>query len=178
VNNPEHFRDFLKTIARMQLNPGMQSRSDASDIVQETLLNAHRALGQFRGTTDAEMVAWLKVILANTLAHFHRDQHRDKRDISREQNMQAAVNASSFRLERILHDDIDSPSEQAVNNERIVRIATVLEQLPEMKREAIELHYWHSWTLDVIAEHQGRSRSAVAGDIYRGLKILRSLLDD
>lgn len=178
MNSLEHFRELLKTIARMQLKPGMQSRSDASDIVQETLLNAHRAFHQFRGTTDAELVAWLKVILANTLAHFHRDQHRDKRNIAREQSMLAAVNESSLRLERILRDDVDSPSDQAVNNELIVRIAVALEQLPELKREAIELHYWHYWTLERISEHQSRSRSAVAGDIYRGLKILRGLLGE
>lgn len=177
VNNPEHFRNLLKTIARMQLNPGLQARSDASDIVQEALLQAHRAIEQFPGTTDAEMVAWLKVILANTLAHFHRDQHRDKRDVAREQNIQAAVHSSSMRLERLLQDDIDSPSVQAVNNEQILHVATALEELPELKREAIELHHWYGWTLDRIAEHQNRGRSAVAGDIHRGLKTLRGLLD-
>ena len=51
-----------------------------------------------------------------------------------------------------------------------------IEQLQERKLAAIELHYWHDWTLDRIAEHQDRGKSAVAGDIHRGLKLLRKLI--
>lgn len=71
-----------------------------------------------------------------------------------------------------------SPSARAVTNERAVKLASAIEQLPEVKREAIELHYWHSWTLAQIAEQQGRGLSAVAGDIHRGLKLLRKMSQD
>ena len=174
----EQFRDYLRALAKMQLGPALQARADASDIVQETLLNAHRASAQFRGASDAEMAAWLRKILANTLAHHYRDQHRDKRDIAREQKIHAAVDASSLRLEKVLIDRGESPSARAVTNERAVKLASAIEQLPEVKREAIELHYWHGWTLAQIAEQQGRGRSAVAGDIHRGLKLLRSMMQD
>lgn len=160
----------------MQLGPAVKVRGDASDIVQETMLNAHRAIEQFRGSTDAEMAGWLRKILANTLAHHHRDNHRAKRDVSRERSMHAAVDASSMRLERLLAADVDSPSRKAITKESVASLCDAIDQLPETKREAIKLHYWHGWTLAQIGEHQERGRSAVAGDIHRGLKQLRKLM--
>ena len=56
---PERFRSYLAALARINLDPRLQSKLDASDIVQQTLLNAHRTLSEFRGNTDAEMMAWL-----------------------------------------------------------------------------------------------------------------------
>ena len=172
----EDFRSYLQTLAKMQLPPAMQGRVDASDIVQETLLNAHCAILQFRGGTDGELAAWLRRILANTLAHNVRDHHRAKRDICREKHFQAAVDASSMRLEKLLPDKMDSPSAKAIKKERVLDLASAIEQLPDRKREAIELHYWHNWTFAQIAEHQNRGRSAVAGDIHRGLKLLKTLM--
>lgn len=173
----DEFREYLRLLAEMQINPALKVRGDASDIVQETMLAAHRAIDQFRGSTEAEMAAWLRRILANTLAHHYRDNHREKRDISREQRFHASVDASSVRLERLLSDRGESPSQHAINNENVSALSDSIGKLPEQKRDAIKLHYWHGWTLAQIAEHQDRSRPAVAGDIHRGLKQLRTLMN-
>jgi RNA polymerase sigma-70 factor (ECF subfamily) len=154
----------------------LRKRVDPSDIVQQTLLHAHRAASQYRGKSDAELAGWLRQILANELAHQLRDNRRAKRDITREQSVQQAVEASSLRLERLLEAEGPAPDDEAARKERGFRLAAAITNLPEAQREAIELHYWHRWTLDQIGEQQGRSKSSVAGMIRRGLATLKKEL--
>ena len=171
------FRAYLRVLAGMQLDPMLRKRVDPSDIVQQTMLQAHRAAAQYRGSSDAELAGWLRQILANELAHQLRDNRRAKRDIARERTMQQSVDASSLRLERLLVSDGPTPGELADRNECAVRVAEALSQLPDLQREAIELHYWHGWTLQRIADHMGKSKSAVAGNIRSGLKLLKDRVD-
>lgn len=156
----------------------LKARVDPSDIVQQTLLQAHRAADQYRGETDAELAGWLRQILANELAHQVRDHRRAKRDITRERSLQQSVEASSLRLERLLPAPGPSPESAANQNERGVQVARALAALPEIQRESIELHYWHHWSLQQIADHQEKSKSAVAGAIRRGLKTLHQEFDE
>src|SRR5438270_13254835 len=85
----ERFRDYLRLLAGLQIGPQLRVKVDPSDLVQQTLLKAHKARGQFHGGSVAEMSAWLREILARTLADAVRDLGRDKRDIAREQSLEA-----------------------------------------------------------------------------------------
>jgi RNA polymerase sigma-70 factor (ECF subfamily) len=175
---PDRFRSYLRLLAAMQLGQNLRSKLDPSDIVQQTLLQAHRALGDFRGTTDAEMAAWLRQILVHNLAHALRDFGRDKRDIHRERSLQAAVDASSARIEAGLPSDQSSPSQQAQRKERFLELCNALEQLPAAQREAVQLHYWQGCTLAEIAERLDRTPAAVAGLLKRGMRKLRELMGE
>ena len=64
----QHYREYLRLLARLQLNPRLRRQLDSSDLVQETLLKAHARRQQFHGKTDAELAGWLRSILANTIA--------------------------------------------------------------------------------------------------------------
>lgn len=172
----ERYSPYLLLLARMRLDPRLRGKLDASDVVQQTLLEAHQARGQFRGTTQAEEAAWLRQILARNLANALRDILRGKRDVRREQSLEAAVEESSRRLEAWLAAEQSSPSERAERHEQGVRLAEALAALPEAQREALTLHHLEGRPLEEVASHLGRSREAVAGLIKRGLRQLREQL--
>jgi RNA polymerase sigma-70 factor (ECF subfamily) len=174
----ERFREYLNLLARLQLDPRLQAKLDPSDIVQQTLLEAFEKQEQCQGTSDAERAAWLRRILAHNLADALRAFGRDKRDVDRERSLEHALQASSARLERWLATDDFSPSEEAEREERAVRLAMALAQLPDAQREALVLQYWHGWTLAEIGRQMERTPAAVAGLLKRGLKKLRQELQD
>jgi RNA polymerase sigma-70 factor (ECF subfamily) len=169
----ERFRAYLRLLARLHLDRRLQGKLDPSDVVQQTFLQAYRALDQFRGHGDAELAAWLRQILARNLAHAARDLSRDKRDVARERSLEAALNASSARLAVWLVADHSSPSQRADRNEQLLRLADALAELPEAQREAVLLHDWQGWSVTEIGTHLGRTPAAVAGLLKRGLKQLR-----
>jgi RNA polymerase sigma-70 factor (ECF subfamily) len=176
--DPTRFRDYLLLLARAQLGPHAQARLDASDVVQQTLLEAHADREQFRGTTAGELAAWLRRILVRNLANARRDLHRARRDIDRELSLDAALEQSSARLDAWLAAEQPSPSQQAEQHERAARLASALRQLPAPQREAVELRHLHGWSLADIAARMGRTPAAVATLLHRGLVRLRQLLQE
>jgi RNA polymerase sigma-70 factor (ECF subfamily) len=172
----ERFRTYLVVLARIQLGSHPAPRLEASDLVQQTLLDAHRQRPQFRGQTAAEMAAWLRQMLAYNLADARRALQRGKRDVRREQSLEASLADSSVRLEALLAAPQSSPSQKAVGHENVLLLADALTALPEAQREAIVLHYWQELPVAEVATRLGRSPAAVAGLLQRGLKTLRGFL--
>lgn len=172
----EKFRAYLRLMARLHLDPRLKGKLDPSDVVQEVLVKAVQALGQFRGTSEAELAAWLRQILARHLANTVRDLGREKRDVGRELSLQAAIEQSSVRLEGWLAAEQSSPSLRAEFNEQLLQLAEAMDRLPEAQREALALHHLHGWKLEVVAERLGKSVAAAAGLIKRGLRQLRDEL--
>jgi RNA polymerase sigma-70 factor, ECF subfamily len=171
----ERYRAYLGLLARLRLDPRLRGKLDPADAVQQTLLQAHQALGQFRGT-EGERAAWLRRILARVLANALRDFRRGRRDVGRERSLEAALDDSSARLADWLAADQSSPSRRARREEDAVRLAEALARLPEAQREALVLQHWQGRSLAEIGAQLGRTPAAVAGLIKRGLKQLRQLL--
>src|SRR5262249_41351606 len=139
----EQFRDYLRLLARLRLDPRLRAKLDPSDVVQQTLLEAHKGRDQFRGRTFAERAAWLRQILARNLANAARDLGRDKRDVARERSLEAAAEESAARLAA----EQSSPSERAQREEEAVRLAHALATLPEAQREVVLLRHCQGWSL-------------------------------
>jgi RNA polymerase sigma-70 factor (ECF subfamily) len=172
------YRDYLLLLARSRLDPRLRGRLDPSDIVQQTLLEAHRDAMQFRGSSDAERAGWLRQMLARNLANAARDHMRERRDVNRERSLQASLDESSARLEAFLAADQSSPSQRLDRDEQLRRLATALAALPDGQREAVELRHLHGLPLTEIAAQLGRTPAAVAGLLQRGLAQLRTVLEE
>ena len=93
-----------------------------------------------------------------------------------ERSLEAAVERSSSRLEALLADQRSSPSEQAARQEQLLRLAEGLARLPEDQRRAVELKHLQGESLEAIGQEMGRSATAVAGLLRRGLDRLREWL--
>jgi RNA polymerase sigma-70 factor (ECF subfamily) len=172
----ESYRDYLHLLARLHLDPRLRGKLDPSDLVQQTLLRAHQHRDQFRGRSEPEMAGWLRTILANTIAEGLRHFGRQQRDVALERSLEADLEASSSRLEAWLADPHSSPSEQAIRQEQLLRLADALAQLPADQQKAVELHHLNGWTLAEVAKEMQRSKESVAGLLFRAIKKLRQLL--
>ena len=177
----ELYRNYLKLLAHAQVDVHLRSRADASDLVQETFLDACRDFHQFRGSTEAELMAWLKKILIYNVAKFIQRQvvakKRDaRRDVSLDRHL-AAINQSSAHFEAALASPASTPSVQASRRERAAIVADYLAQLPPAYREVILLRNLEGLAFADVARRMQRSSGAVRILWVRALDQLRKLLE-
>jgi RNA polymerase sigma-70 factor (ECF subfamily) len=172
----DDYRDYLRLLTRTQMSARLQAKLDASDIVQQAILLAHQNRSQFRGRSEAEWLGWLRAILANVLAAAARRFTAEARDLAREQSLEAELDLSSSRLESLLAADQSSPSERAVRGEELLRLARALSRLPPDQRRVVELHYLKGVPVAEVAALVERTKPAVAGLLFRGLRKLGDLL--
>ena len=169
------YRAWLRLMARLQLNERWDRKFDASDIVQQTLLEAWKGESQFRGDSSGERIAWLRTILGRVISREVR--HYDgtlKRDPARELSLQDSLNQSSIMLGNMLLSDTATPSVHADDREQQTIIAEVLESLPDDSRQVIILRNLQGLSHAEVAAELNRSESAVRMLWLRALKQLRA----
>lgn len=173
----ELYRRYLALLARVQIGQRLQGKVDASDLVQETFLEAHRNFPRFLGTNEAQFVGWLRQILAAKLADLlRRYLGTQGRDVRLEREIEDALDHSSVLLDRGLVAPQSSPSQQAARREQAVLLADALGQLPDDYREAIVLRHLEGLTFPQVAQRMGRSLDSVEKLWLRALALLRQLL--
>jgi RNA polymerase sigma-70 factor (ECF subfamily) len=172
LNGLEQYRPYLRLQARLDIDPRLQGKLDFSGVVQQTLLDAHRARGEFHGDGEAQLLSWLRRILTRNLLDEVRKLKRVNFDATRD----CSLDESSARLETFLVADQSTPSEVACRNEELLRLAGALEQLAKDQQLAVVRHHLQGVTLAEVAAEMGRSKAAVAGLLHRGLMRLRDLL--
>jgi RNA polymerase sigma-70 factor (ECF subfamily) len=172
----ESYRSYLRLLAGLRLDHRLQRKIDPSDLVQLTLLKAHEASDRCTFAVEAQRAAWLRQILARTMADEARRYSRGKRDADMERSILGGLDESSVRLEAWLADDRSSPSQQAIRHEQLLALAEALDTLPDDQRQAVELHHLSGCSVAEVGERLGRSKASVAGLLRRGLKTLREQL--
>ena len=172
------YRNYLRTLTRLQLGTRLRGKADDSDIVQETLLRATAKLDQFRGTTEDELIAWLRQVLSSVIANSVRHYYgTSRRDIRVEKSLEAELTESSSRLRNCLADRGASPSARASSNEEVIRLSDALAQLPNHYRDVIELRQIQQLSFAEVAVTMNRSVDSVRSLWPRALAELRRVME-
>lgn len=174
------YENYLRVLASTQLDEKLRARFSASDVVQDTFCDAHRDFAKFRGTTEPELLAWLRQILVNNLSHLvEKHVLAEKRNIRREVSagrIGAAIGRSSARLESMLVDRAPSPSADARRREYSVILADQLGALPADYREVLVLRHLEGLSFEEVAQRMGRTSGAVRMLWLRALGKLKEML--
>jgi RNA polymerase sigma-70 factor (ECF subfamily) len=170
-------RNYLCLVAQSHVEGRLKAKADASDLVQQTLLEAYRDFAHFRGGTANEWLAWLRRILANNAAQFVRHYcGTDKRQLHREVALTAGSSDGGTVAGIQPADPGESPSAQLLRKERELLIADALVQLAPDYREVICLRNLQRLPFEQVAERMGRSRPAVQMLWMRAVQKLQEIL--
>jgi RNA polymerase sigma-70 factor, ECF subfamily len=175
----EQYRNYLVVLAATQIDKRLQPRVSPSDVVQETMLRAHKNFGQFRGTTEQELLAWLRQILVNNLARFV-EQHMlaARRDVRREVSIEklgVALEQSTIQLAALVPSQGKSPSMAVQQREDAVVLADRLALLPDDYREVLVLRNLQGLQFEEVARRIGRSVGATRMLWLRAIEKLRTV---
>ncbi|MEX0717732.1 MAG: sigma-70 family RNA polymerase sigma factor [Planctomycetaceae bacterium] len=170
-------RSYVQLVARAQVESWLRAKVDASDLVQQTLMDAHRGFDGFRGGTEAEWLAWLRRIMQHNAVDFVRHYRcTDKRQAGREVPIGRTNPDDSFVRGIEPSDPGESPSEAFLRHERELEVAEAITHLSPDHQEVILLRNLQRLPFDEIAERMNRSRPAVQMLWMRALQKLEEKL--
>lgn len=172
-----HFRPVLLTLAEAMMSSTLREDLEPSDLVQQTLLEAHCNAEQLAAMSQAAFFSWLRSALTHNVLDAVKHLKAQKNDVRR--RVRASDAEGSFlRLEQILIADQTSPSEVVQRNEHICRMLAALQTLPDNQRRAVILKHLNGRSLRDIAETLGLSEPAAAGVLHRGRQRLAQCLEE
>jgi RNA polymerase sigma-70 factor (ECF subfamily) len=153
---------WLRLLARLEIDSRFQGKFSAADVVQQTLFEAWRCWEQFRGSSEAERLAWLRGILAHQLAHLARHYAATKkRAVAREVSIEDSLRQSAQRLADMLPARDATPSAIAEARDEQLWLANILERLPREYSDVIVLRHLEGLSHAEIARRLERSEGAV-----------------
>jgi RNA polymerase sigma-70 factor, ECF subfamily len=168
-------RDYLLGIANGSLNRSLRAKASPSDLVEDTLLEAGRDFASFRGTTEDDLLRWLRRLLLNNVANFERDfLRRKKRDVTRERPLEIA---SSDHGGQILRAPGRTPSSEVASLEERAAVEAALERLPPDYRQVVILRNRDGLTFEQIGTELQRSADSCRRLWGRALLMLQSELE-
>jgi len=172
-------RNYINIVARSQIEGWLRAKVDASDLVQQTLLEAYRDFPRFHGATEGEWLAWLRRILSHNAADFVRRYHKtDKRRAGREVALIDPGDSQAPDGLANLAADGESPSQALLRKERELQLADALARLAPDHCEVIVLRNLQRLPFDEVAQRMNRSRPAAQMLWMRAMQKLQEALAD
>jgi RNA polymerase sigma-70 factor (ECF subfamily) len=171
----EHCRRYLLLVANGSLDSDLRPKIGASDLVQDTFLEAHRDFSHFEGTTEPELLAWLTKILTNRVCNNVRHFRGTlKRNVHREESLDAARDVGELSLST----PGAAPIQALIARDDMNRLRTALARLPNSMREVLILRTWERQSFVKIAAQLQRTPDSVRKLWGRAVRRLQLELED
>ena len=159
-------RRYLLQIAQAELDTQLLTKFGASDLVQETFLEAHRIFNRFHGDSPVELRAWLRAILLNKLADGERHYEAGKRRIDKEVSLDSRVGEQATPA--------TTPSRVLMQEERAAALTAAIDRLPPDYRQVIIWRQVANLSFEEMAERMNRSVDAVRKLWWRAIQQLQA----
>lgn len=172
-------RNYLGILARAQVESWLQVKVDASDVVQQTMMEAFKDFDRFQGASEKEWMAWLRRILAHNMSDFvRRYRTAAKRGAAREIPIRNPAESTAAGGAPEPADRGGTPSQELIRLDNELRVAAALTQLPADYQEVIVLRNLQRLSFNEVAERMDRSRPAVQMLWMRAIKKLRETIGE
>lgn len=166
----EPCRDYLLAVANSELDSWLRVKIGASDLVQETFVAACKNFHDFRGTSEAELMGWLRTILLNNMTTTVRAyQFTEKRRADREVPLSQAMTRAT--------PSTRNPLSELLRGEKVERVQTAIGQLNDDYRQVIELRSIQQLPFNEVGLRMGRSEEATRKLWGRAVIVLSELLE-
>lgn len=175
----DRHREAVRRMVQMRLDKAVARRVDASDVVQDVLLEASQRLSDYIRSPSMPFHLWLRQLAKDRIIDMHR-RHRaaQRRSVDREQNMSsfASDDQSAADLTALLRDAELTPAASALRKEMEERFVLALDQLDESDREIVIMRHFEHLGNGEVAEALGLSAPAAGMRYLRAIRRLRELL--
>jgi RNA polymerase sigma-70 factor (ECF subfamily) len=166
-------RQYLLLVANEEIRPDLRAKFGASDVVQQTFLEAQRDFAGFRGDSRAALQGWLRQILVHNVRNVRRRHSTAKRELGRE------VTLTSLPLDHVGDAaDGQTPSRHAIANEEDVELQRALARLPELYRTVIVLRHRENQSFLEIGRAINRTPEAARKVWARAIEQIQHLVDN
>jgi RNA polymerase sigma-70 factor (ECF subfamily) len=176
----ERHRDALRRMVGLRMDRALQRRVDASDIVQDVLVEANRRLADYLESTGMPFQLWLRHLARDRMIDAHRRHHAARRNVSREQPLEAAPHndQSAFDLAALVRDRELTPAAAATHHELEQRFQAAIETLDDADREVVLMRHFEQLSNKDVAVALEISESAAGMRYLRAMRRLRSILQE
>ena len=177
----DRHRDALRKLVDHRMDRAIGRRVDASDVVQDVLLEASNRLGKYLAQPTLPFHLWLRQLARDRLIDMHR-RHRkaQRRSVDRERPLAARAHAdqSSMDLAARLADAELTPAAASIRRELQLRFHEAIEDLVEDDREILLMRHFEQLTNSETAEALGLSPAAAGMRHLRALRRLKGQLEN
>jgi len=176
----ERHREALRRMVGLRMDRNLQRRVDASDIVQDVLVEANRRLTEYLEASGMPFQLWLRHLARDRIIDAHRRHHAARRSVDREQPLEQASrnDRSAFDLAALVRDRELTPAAAATHHELEMRFQAAIETLDDNDREIVLMRHFEQLSNKDVAQSLSISESAAGMRYLRAMRRLRSLLQE
>jgi RNA polymerase sigma-70 factor (ECF subfamily) len=177
----QRLRPRLRRMVALRLDPRLQGRFDASDVLQEAFLEASTRLPEYVRQPTMPFFLWLRFLTGQKLLELHRHhlgtQMRDAgRELSLYRGSLPEASSAALAAQLVGHDT--HPSVAAIRAERKIRLQEALNSMDPLDREVLALRHFEQLNNAETAQVLGLQASAASKRYLRALKKLKEILAD